>query len=205
MHDNIPDCFYCLNNPTFVGIMERFAVDIVFLFILVRFVYFRYSKKVKFLFTYFLMGIMVFFICSMLGAVFIDMTFAFGLFAVFSILRFRTMNFSVKDMAYTFTTIGISLINSLKVLKFPLLGILIINVIIIASAYLLEEFLLKFRSEKQSIIYDKLDMLKPEKKEKFLKDVSARTGREILKVRIRRINYKRKRALLDVYYKDKNH
>ncbi len=115
------------------------------------------------------------------------------------------MNFSVKDMAYTFTTIGISLINSLKVLKFPLLGILIINVIIIASAYLLEEFLLKFRSEKQSIIYDKLDMLKPEKKEKFLKDVSARTGREILKVRIRRINYKRKRALLDVYYKDKNH
>ena len=61
----------------------------------------------------------------------------------------------------------------------------------------------KFKLERQSIIYDKLDLLKPEKKEKFLTDVSARTGREITKVKIRRINFKRKRALLDVYYKDK--
>jgi hypothetical protein len=203
MHDNIPSGFFSLNNPVFVGIMWRFAIDIVFLFILIRVVYFRYYKKVKFLFTFFLMGIMVFFICSMLGTVFLDMTFAFGLFAVFSILRFRTMNFSVKDMAYTFTTIGISLINSLRVLKFPLSGILIINIIIIVSAYILEEFLIKYRSERQSIIYDRLDLLKPEKKEKFLKDVSVRTGREVLKVKIRRINFKRKRALLDIYYKDK--
>src|ERR1035437_9972900 len=201
MHDNIPSGFFSLNNSVFVGIMWRFAIDIVFLFILIRVVYFRYYKKVKFLFTFFLMGIMVFFICSMLGTVFLDMT--FGLFAVFSILRFRTMNFSVKDMAYTFTTIGISLINSLRVLKFPLSGILIINIIIIVSAYILEEFLIKYRSERQSIIYDRLDLLKPEKKEKFLKDVSVRTGREVLKVKIRRINFKRKRALLDIYYKDK--
>ena len=134
MADIVPDCFFCLNNPTFVGIMWRFAIDIAFLFILIRVVYFRYSRKEKFLFTFFLMGIMAFFICSMLGTVFLDMTFAFGLFAVFGILRLRTRNFSVKDMAYTFTTIGISLINSLKVLKFPLLGILIINIIIIVAA-----------------------------------------------------------------------
>src|ERR1035437_5194380 len=205
MHDNIPSGFFSLNNPVFVGIMWRFAIDIVFLFILIRVVYFRYYKKVKFLFTFFLMGIMVFFICSMLGTVFLDMTFAFGLFAVFSILRFRTMNFSVKDMAYTFTTIGISLINSLRVLKFPLSGILIINIIIIVSAYILEKFLTKYRSEEQSIIYDRLDLLKSDKKEKFLKDVSVRTGREVLKVKIRRINFKRKRALLDIYYRSEEH
>jgi hypothetical protein len=138
----------------------------------------------------------------MLGTVFLDMTFAFGLFAVFSILRFRTRNFSVMDMAYTFTIIWISLINSLRVLKFPLLGILIINIIIIVSAYILEEFLIKHKSECQSIIYDKLDLLKPEKKDKFLADISSRTGREVLKIKIVRINYKKKRALLDVYYKD---
>jgi hypothetical protein len=138
----------------------------------------------------------------MLGTVFLDMTFAFGLFAVFSILRFRTRNFSVKDMAYTFTTIGISLINSLRVLKFPLLGILIINIIIIVAAFTLEEFLIKFKTERQSIIYDKLDLLKPDKKDKFSEDISSRTGRKVLKIKIVRINYKKKRALLDVYYKD---
>ena len=185
-----------------MGIMGRFVIDLFFLFILIRIVYFRYSKKVSFLFTFFLMGIMVFFVCSMLGTVLLDMSFAFGLFAVFSILRFRTMNFRVKDMAYTFTTIGISLINSLRVLRFPLLGILIINIVIIIAAYILEEFLYKYKAERQTIIYDKLDLLKPEKKEKFLEDVSERVGREVLRVKIRRINLKRKRALLDVYYKD---
>lgn len=202
MHDIVPDCFFCLNNPTFVGIIWRFTIDVVFLFILIRVVYFRYSKKEKFLFTFFMMGIMAFFICSMLGTVFLDMTFAFGLFAVFGILRLRTRNFSVKDMAYTFTTIGVSLINSLKVLKFPLLGILIINIIIIVAAFILEEFLVKHRSETHSIVYEKLGLLKPEKKEKLIEDVSLLTGKEILKVKIRRIDYKRKSALLDIYYKD---
>ncbi len=202
MHDNIPDCFFCLNNPTFVGIIWRFGIDLVFLFILIRVVYFRYSRKPKFLFTFFLMGIMVFFICSMLGTVFLDMTFAFGLFAVFSILRFRTRNFSIKDMAYTFTTIGVSLINSLKVLKFPLLGTLIINVIIIVATILLEEFLAKHRSETHSIVYEKLGLLKPDKKDKLLEDISLLTGKAIVKVKIRRIDYKRKTALLDIYYRE---
>lgn len=201
MHDIVPDCFFCLNNPTFEGIIWRFGIDLVFLFILIRGVYFRYSKKPKFLFTFFLMGIMVFFICSMLGTVFLEMSFAFGLFAIFSILRFRTMNFSVKDMAYTFTTLGVSLINSLKVLKFPLLGILIINIIIIVAAIILEEFLAKHRSETHSIIYEKLGLLKPDKKDKLLEDISLLTGKEIFKVKIRRIDYKRKTALLDIYYK----
>jgi hypothetical protein len=108
-------------------------------------------------------------------------------------------------MAYTFTTFGIAVVNSLKLVKFPLLGVLIINIIIVLAAYLLEEFVLKYKIETHEIIYDKLELLKPEKKEKLLQDVSLKTGKEILKIKIRRINYKRKRALLDVYYKDKNH
>ena len=202
MHDNIPDGFFSLTNPTFVGIMWRFAIDLFFLFMLIRVVYFRYSKKPNFLFTFFLMGLVAFFICSMLGTVVLDMTFAFGLFAVLAILRLRTRNISTKDMAYTFATFGISVINSLRVLRFPLLGILIINSIILITAYLLEEFLVKYKAESQSIIYDKLDLLKPEKKEKLLKDISERTGREILKIKINRINFKKKRAFLDIYFKD---
>lgn len=202
MHDNIPDGFFSLTNPTFVGIMWRFAIDLFFLFMLIRVVYFRYSRKPNFLFTFFLMGMVAFFICSMLGTVVLDMTFAFGLFAVLAILRLRTKNISTKDMAYTFATFGLSVINSLRVLRFPLLGILIINTIIIITAFLLEEFLVKYKSECQSIIYDKLDLLKPEKKDKLLKDISERTGREILKIRINRINFKRKRAFLDIFFKE---
>lgn len=195
------DSIFDLTNPNFLGIMWRFVVNIVFLFILIRLVYFRYSGKEKFLFSFFLMGIMAFFITSMLRSVFIEMGMAVGLFAVFGILRLRASNFSAKDMAYTFATFGISVINSLKLLKFPLLGVLIINCLIVLSAYLLEEYSLKYKSESHTIIYEKLDLLKPEKKDKLLKDISTLTGKEIIKVKICRINYKRKTALLDIYYK----
>jgi len=195
------DNFFDLTSPNFLGIMWRFAINIVFLFILIRIIYFKYVRKVKFFFTFFLMGIMTFFICSLLRSVYVEIGFAVGLFAIFGILRLRTRNFSIKDMAYTFTTIGISVINSLKLLKFPLLGVLIINGMILLSAYLLEEFLVRNSTKKHSIVYEKLEFLKPDKKEKLLKDISERTGKEILKVKICRINYIRKRALLDIYYK----
>ena len=196
------DSFFALNNPNFLGIMMRFIINIVFLFILIRVVYFRYAKKEKFLFTFFLMGIMVFFICSILRSVFFDMGMAVGLFAIFAILRFRTRNFSIKDMAYIFTTIGISVINSLRLLKFPLLGVLIINAMIIISAFILEEFLVRNKFDSHSIIYDNLELLKPDKKQKLLKDISARTGKQILKFKIRRIDFRREVALLDIFYKD---
>ncbi|MGD0754258.1 MAG: DUF4956 domain-containing protein [Bacteroidales bacterium] len=199
------DSFYDLTNPNFVGIMWRFALNLVVLFILIRLIYFKYSKKERYLFYFSIMGIMAFFITAMLKSVFIEMGMAVGLVAIFAIIRLRSSNFTAKDIAYTYTIFGISVINSLKLLKFPLLGLLIINAIIVLAAYLLEEYTAKYHFERLSIIYDKLDLLKPEKKEKFLKDVSARTGREVLRVKIRRINYKRKRAFLDVYFKDKTH
>lgn len=198
----MPDGFFSLNNPTFLGIMMRFGITLFFLFILIRVIYFRYAQKEKFLFTFFLMGIMAFFICSMLGTVFLDMTFAFGLFAVFGILRLRTRNFSVKDMAYTFTTIGLSLINSLKVLKFPLLGVLIINIIILLTAYILEEFLVKHQSESYTITYENMELLKPDKSQKLLRDLSEITGKDILKFKILNVNYKRKIAQLEIFYRD---
>jgi predicted membrane protein len=120
------------------------------------------------------MGIMAFFITAMLKAVFIDMGMAVGLVAIFAIIRLRSSNFTAKDIAYTYTIFGISVINSLKLLLFPLLGLLIINAIIILMVYLLEEYTAKYIFEKQTVIYDKLDLLKPEKKEKLLKDVSDR-------------------------------
>ena len=199
------DTFYDLTNQAFVGIMWRFLIAVIFLFILIRVIYFRYSGKEKFLFSFFLMGIIAFFIVSILRSVYIEMGMGFGLFAVFGLLRLRTRNFTEKDMAYTFTVFGVAVVNSLKLVKFPLLGVLIINIIIVLAAYLLEEFVLKYKIETHEIIYDKLELLKPEKKDKLLQDVSLKTGKEISKIKIRRINYKRKRALLDIYYKEKNH
>lgn len=198
MFDNL----FNLNNPNFLGIMVRFVINLTFLFILIKVVYFRYSRKELFVFAFFLMGTMIFFIGSVLNAVFLEIGMAVGLFAIFTILRLRTTNVNIKDMAYMFTTIGLSVINSLKLVGFPLLGIVIINILIIGTAYVLEEFLNKNLSETHSIVYRNLDLLRSNKKQRLLKDISDLTGKEVIKVKVRRVDYRSEIALLDIFYKD---
>jgi hypothetical protein len=148
------------------------------------------------------MGLMVFFICSMLGAVQLDISFAFGLFAIFAILRFRTRMVSIKDMAYIFATIGISMMNSLKVFHFPMFGIIIFNILILLSIFIMEEYLIRTNCESYTIIYQNLDLLTGDKKQKLLKDLSITTGKDVLRYKILRINYRRKTARVEIFYKD---
>ncbi len=190
------------HGDTLGSLLIRFIVNLVFLFILVILLYFRYTKKEKFLFTFFVIGVTVFFICSILKDIRIDIGIGLGLFAIFQILRFRTRNFSVKDMAYIFTTIGISVINSVNTPGIPFIGFLIINSIIILTAFILEEYLKNNSFCKYSIFYDNIDMLKPGSRHKLIKDLSARTGHDILKVEIRNIDLKREIAHLDVFFKE---
>jgi hypothetical protein len=190
------------HSSTVWGVLIRFIMNLIFLFILVGLLYFRYSKKEKFLFTFFLIGITVFFICTMLKDVEMQIGMGLGLFAIFSILRLRTRNFSVKDMAYTFTTIGISVINSVNLEKFPIIGFLLINTIIVGSAFVLEEYLKNNSFSKYSLLYDNIDLLKPGSNHKLIKDLTSRTGLNITKVKIRNIDLKRNIARLDVFFKE---
>jgi hypothetical protein len=177
------------------------VLTLAFLYVLIAVIYFRYSKKEKFLFTFFLIGIIVFFICSMLKGVDIAIGMGLGLFAIFTILRFRTRNFSLKDMAYMFTVIGISVINSVNMPDFPFFGFLLINCIIVISAFILEEFMRKNSFDRQSIVYDKLELLKPGNSNKLLKDLSSRTGQIILRIKIVKVDFKRDTADLEIFYK----
>jgi hypothetical protein len=190
------------HGNSLLSLLIRFVVNLIFLFILIKLLYFRYTKKEKFLFTFFLIGVTVFFICSILKDITIDIGIGLGLFAIFTILRFRTRNFSVKDMAYIFTTIGISVINSVNTQSINFIGFCIINAIIILTAFILEEYLKNNSFCKYSIFYDNLDLLKPSSRNKLMKDLSFRLGHNILKINIRNIDLKRKIAQLDVFYKE---
>jgi multisubunit Na+/H+ antiporter MnhG subunit len=154
------------------------------------------------------MGIVIFILGSMLPIVFnsamTQLGMAIGLFAIFTIIRFRTRNLNIKDMAYTFTVIAISAVNSFKWIDFPFLGIFILNITIILSAFILEMLLArKARKDNYSthpIIYDNLEMLKPQNKEELIKNVAEITGLDVKKVRIRRVDYTKKVTVLDIFY-----
>jgi len=211
--------FFNLNNPLFWTIIQKFIINLVFLFLLIRIVYYRYSKKETYVFSLFLMGIVIFILGSMLPIVFVSDVFggqlgmAVGLFAIFTILRFRTRNLNVKDMAYFFTVIAISAINAFEWKKFPLMGKFIFNFIIICSAFISEILLARIASKDKKdkkdkkvkysshpIIYDNLEMLKSQNKEELIKNIAGITGLNVKKVRIKKVDYKEKTALLDIYY-----
>lgn len=129
---------------------------------------------------------------------------AMGLFAVFAILRFRTVTYSVKDITYIFLIIGISVINSQAHIPPVVLGAIVINLSIILITYALELYWQKKFLNKFVVVYSKLELLKPGLYKELLRDLSRQTGQNIEKVIILRIDLKRENAEIEVYFKEKN-
>jgi hypothetical protein len=178
-------------------------MNLVVLFVLIGIVYYKFSKKEEYLFSFILMGVMIFLISSILGSTEIQMGMALGLFAIFAILRFRTVQYTVKDITYMFIIIGISIINSQADIPPPVLGAILINISVIILTYLLEVFLLKNNLEKLTVIYNKPELLKPGMNKDLLRDLSRLTGQNIEKVKIIKVNIKKNNAEIEVYFKDK--
>jgi hypothetical protein len=185
------------------NLLLRFALNIVVLFILVGLIYYKFSRKENHLFSYFLIGIMIFLICAILGTKEIKMGTALGLFALIAIIRFRTVQYSAKDITYIFIIIGISVINSQANIPPPILGAVIINSMILLITWLLEIFLQKKSLVKLEVMYNNLELLKPGRENDLYKDLSRHTGQDITRVNIQRINIDKSNAEIDVFYKKK--
>src|SRR5687768_9206397 len=76
----------------------RLAIDFVSVFVLIRFIYFPVYKNRENFFTLFIFNLIIFLITFILNKSDMSMGAAFGLFAVFSMLRYRTEGISTKDM-----------------------------------------------------------------------------------------------------------
>jgi hypothetical protein len=190
-----------ISEHNLVSLLVRFTFNIIVLFILIGLIYYRYSKKAEFLFSFIIIGIVIFLICSILDSVEIELGMALGLFAIFSILRFRTVNYSAKDMTYIFAVIGVSVINSLGNVQPPVISAIIINSLILIFALLLEIFLFRKAYSTLVVIYDNLNLLKSETNPELLKDLSVQTGKKIEKAKIQRFDISRGIAELEVFYK----
>jgi len=189
-------------NNSLWNLLIRFGVNLGVLFILVFVIYYRYSKKEEYLFSYFLMGVMIFLICSVLGSTNINMGMALGIFAIFAIIRFRTVQFSVKDITYVFIIIGISVVNSQANIPPFIIGAIIVNVSVLLLTFLLEIYLQKKTRTTYKVIYKNLELLRAGRYKELLADLSVQTGQNIEKAVIQKVNLKSKNAELEIYYKD---
>lgn len=192
-----------IDIPGFLELFGRFSLNFIVIMILVRWLYYTTTRRKDYLFTYILISSVVFLLCFLLESVTLQIGFALGLFAIFGIIRYRTDAIPIKEMTYLFLVIGISVINSLADDHTSVAEILFTNGAIIFAAYGLEKlWLLKHESSK-IVIYEKIDLIKPERYPELVKDLQERTGiRKIKRVEVGKIDFLRDTCFMTIYYEE---
>jgi hypothetical protein len=184
----------------FSKLLFKFGINFIFLIIIVRLVYYRVKDDKDYVFTYIMFNILTFFICFLLRKVPMEMGFALGLFAVFGILRYRTEAIPIRQMTYLFIVIGISMINALSNKSVSIFEVLFTNGLITLITYLIDRLWFQSIEENKSIIYEKIDLIKPEKKEDMIEDLRNRTGLPIHEVKVDKIDFLKDVANITIYY-----
>lgn len=181
-------------DDDFYKMLFRFCINISFLTIIIRFLYYRGSKNKEYFFTYYMISVIVFFLCFTLKKYELDLGMALGLFAIFGIIRYRTNSIQIKEMTYLFIIIGVSVINSLANRKMSYAEIVGANTLIIIVLSLTEWFWTLKHQVSKEIIYDVLENIKPSNYNLLKQDLEFKTGLTIEKISIGEINFPKKKG-----------
>jgi hypothetical protein len=181
-------------------LLFKFSIDLVVLFVLIRVIYYPIHRKKDHLFTYFLFNILIFFLCVLLNNVKLSTGFAFGLFAVFSVLRYRTEQISIKDMTYLFAVIALAVINALVSKKISLAELVFTDGMILLMTYVLEHLWLTRHEAMRFVNYEKIDLIRPEKRAELYADLKLRLGINVNRIEVGKIDLLRDTVQLRVFY-----
>lgn len=192
---NIP-----LFDDDFIKMMFRFGINLFFLTIIIKSLYYKRAERKDYVFTYYMISIIIFFLCFTLKKYELDIGMALGLFAIFGIIRYRTEQMEIKEMTYLFVVIGISVINSLANKNMSYAEIAGANIAVVVAIYVIERvWALKHTSSKQ-IIYENIENIKPANYELLKSDLEKRTGLTINQIKIGNIDFMKDTAILTIYY-----
>jgi len=189
-------------TPEFFNLIFRFGFNLSIAFIIIKLIYYRNHNNNDFVFTYFMFNSLIFFFATILGSMTVNLGFAFGLFAVFAILRYRTDPIPIKEMTYLFIVITIGVINALSSSEVSYAELLFTNVALVGLTYFLETYWQNNLFVRHNVEYEIIENIKPENHEKLLLDLEDRTGFSIKHFEIGRINFLRDTVQIRIYCKD---
>jgi len=188
------------DSEDFLKLIIKTVFNLIIITVIIRYIYYPVTKNKDYLFTYFLISMTVFLLCVLLDSVKLQLGFALGLFAIFGIIRYRTDPIAIKEMTYLFLVIGISVVNALSNKKISYAELVFANLMIVFVTYGMENLWLLRHQSRKNITYEKIDLIVPERREELIADLKARTGIDVIRVEIRRIDFLRDTANLRIFY-----
>lgn len=196
---NMQQVVEIVDEPVTLNVKFAYSIliDIVSMLIIFGLIYFPNYRNKEFMFTFFIFNIIIFIITFVLNKTSISMGAAFGLFAVFSMLRYRTEGISMKEMTYLLLAIALGLINAIGL---NLLPIFVFNLILVLFIFVLDHPMIFKQEQSKAISYENIEMIKPENHQLLLDDLRKRTGLNIHRFPISSIDFLKDATSIIVYY-----
>lgn len=189
------------NSQSFFLIVGRLAIDLLVITLLST-IFLSYSNKKESIFTFVAFNVPVFFLIYLMSLTEISIGIGFGLFAIFTILRYRTQTVSLKEMSYLFLFISVAVMNGLVVANLSFVELIFFNGLIILTAWLLEYFVEQKTKQTVSVTYDKVELLRPENRSLLIEDLQLRTGLTIQSVEVKNYDFIQAVAKIQVVFDD---
>ncbi|MBK8684885.1 MAG: DUF4956 domain-containing protein [Bacteroidetes bacterium] len=195
--DVLSDSATTSSGMDYIELISRFGINLVAIFILVRLIYYPTHKNKDFLFSFFIFNFIIF---VLLSTTKLKPGFAFGLLAIFSIMRYRTVTVPIKEMGYFFISLALGMINALSLVEEGWVIMIGSNVGILLMTMILDRFITLTHENIKEITYERIDLIHPSRREEMIADLIQRTGLPIHRVEIKTINFLRDTAYLNVFY-----
>ena len=201
-----------LFSTGFFDTLLRFVLCFLVNWFIVKFLYFKKSRRRDFFFTFIIISVAIFFLVYLMMGMDrgkATMGVGLGLFGIFSIMRYRTDTMPVREMTYLFVVVCLSVVHAMaesmgidskgKEVGTPITELLVIDAIVIAAIVMFERPL---KVEPSKLVqYDRIELIKPDRYQELVADLEKRLGLKVLKVEVGAVDFLRDMAMLRVYYK----
>lgn len=194
----------------------RFFLNIAVCFVLVHCFYYRKSRRRDYYFTFMVFSSAMLLLLYMMGNAEVGVGLTLGLFAIFGVIRYRTETVPIREMTYLFIIIAVAAVNGLSPLykivgatgDYPhyelspgSLGVLAVsNLLVVCLVWLLESSRWLRHSATRLVLYDRIELIVPEKREELIADLEKRIGGKVDNVEIGHVDFLRDAAYIKVYY-----
>ncbi|HKZ70501.1 MAG TPA: DUF4956 domain-containing protein [Anaerolineales bacterium] len=180
------------------------AFNLTIALIIVRGIYYPFTQDKRYIFTFLAFNTVIYFVLGLLTSIELSVGVGFGLFAIFSVLRYRTDEMPIREMTYLFIVIALPVMNSVLMSDGDIVQVLIANGVIVALLFVLEKgWGFHFEASKK-ITYEKIDLITPANRDRLLADLRERTGLLVSRVAIGRIDFLRDTAEVVIYYNERH-